>query len=305
MKITANMHYAVRAEESGDFFYLNHFSEKVDIEIREISYSDAPIAFLRQVPITELMHLQNPKNGHFPRGFSLGCHRKYGSYLRVEYRLYNDKLYVRDYARNYVKNGVGIVTKKNLTGLFSEFRASKDYTKENAYRVLFVAAGRYMLIDGDVWISTTEPAYRLDSEPGEGKCKEMYTAILSESHNPSRIVEYYNALQWEDVLKVAKERSLIRDEPEMVSRKLGALRKIEIVMPEAVLIPKRKVRLYNEGPIEDRITTAFPYYNDSEDPKKRRDANGQERLVEARPNMPYAYRSANSRKKKEKEKKGA
>ncbi len=148
--------------------------------------------------------------------------------------------------------GVGVVTLKNLEGLFRDFRAARKYRETPALDVLRAAARSYLILDGEVWVVTTEPAYRLTLKTGKNAF-DLRTAVVSEPFNADHSAEYYSAEQWEDVMKVAKSRLKIRGEKDP---DIGALQKIAVLMPEMVTVPRHNVQLFDKP--GETITTANP-----------------------------------------------
>jgi len=267
LRFEVNLHYSDTDPNNSNPLVERFIPRSVatSVEISECTAKQAPVAFLVQSPM--MFHLRSGDD-FLPAGFRYDFDRKRGSFLWIEYRYYNKTLYVRDYARNYVKNGTGVVTVKNLSKLFREYKVAQKRNLEMAKKSLRDAASRYLLIDGDVWISANEPAYRLGTKTEDGSLTGLHTAIISESYLPSRVTDYFNALQWDDMLTLAKARAKIREES-LKEIDIQGFSRIKVLIPEAVTLPKREVRLYNSGKMSDRITSAFSCIPD-ENPSKGR-----------------------------------
>ena len=267
MRFEVNLHYSDTNPNNSNPLVERFIPRSVatSVEISECTAKQAPVAFLVQSPM--MFHLRSGDE-FLPNGFRYDFDRKRGSFLWIEYRYYNKTLYVRDYARNYVKNGTGVVTVKSLSRLFREFTKSRKKNFERARKDLLSVAGCYLLIDGEVWVSTTEPAYRLGTRAEDESPLDLHTAIIAESHDPARAVDYFNALQWDDMLTLAKARAKIREES-LKEIDIQGFSRIKVLIPEAVTLPKRKIQLYNSGKMSDRITSAFSCIPD-ENPSKGR-----------------------------------
>lgn len=205
--------------------------------IPEAGYSDAPVAIREQGCLCENAA---DESGVYPNGITAIVQEVNGfqdSEMWTDYRWYKNHLYRRVLAHEKYCGAKGAWAIEKLVNRYATYKhwnASADYAM--ASKAVRSELHEYLLLDGDVWVKTGEPVYKIVTF-GLGH-NHASTDLMTDKYfcgNACR--EYFNALQRDEAIAECKRVAIARGDTNSVPR-IGAFWKIEVLIPEAVKAPR-------------------------------------------------------------------